>query len=192
MELKVLAPGVQHGQHAGLGTQVLGIGGHLEQGLGGGPQEQVVDDPRIGQCDRVEGIREREDDMEVRHGEQLRGAGLQPPCRGRGLAGGAVAIAAGVVGDLLMPALGAPQDVTTQGRRAAGGQVLQGAALLGRQLRAVLFQELVETAPDDLGHGEPRSGHDWGPPLTAGPGDRAGCGSIARPRWPHGGTEPWC
>ena len=138
VELKVLAPGVQHGQHAGLGTQVLGIGGHLEHGLGGGPQEQVVDDPRIGQCDRVEGIREREDEMEVRHREQVGGAGLQPPCRGRGLAGGAVAVAAGVVGDLLMPALGAPQDMTTQGRRAAGGQVVQGAALLGRQLRTVL------------------------------------------------------
>ena len=164
VELQILAPGVQHRQHAGLGTQVLGIGGHLEQGLGGGPQEQVVDDPRIGQCDRVEGIREREDEMEIRHREQFRGAGLQPPCRGRGLAGGAVAIAAGVVGDLLMPALGAPQDVTAQGRGAAGGQVVEGAALLGCQPRAVLFQELVETAPDDLGHGGPRSSHDRGPP----------------------------
>jgi hypothetical protein len=53
VEQKVLAPGVQHGQHAGLGTQVFRIRGHLEQRLGGGPQEQVVDDPRIGQCDRV-------------------------------------------------------------------------------------------------------------------------------------------
>ena len=66
VELKVLAPGVQHGQDTGLGTQELGIGGQLEHGLGGGPQEQVVDDAGIGQCDRVEGVREREDDMEVR------------------------------------------------------------------------------------------------------------------------------
>lgn len=160
VELKVLAPGMQHGQGAGLGTQELGVGGQLEHGLGGGPHEQVVDDPRIGQGDRVEGVREREDEMEVRHGQQLGGAGLQPPCRGRGLAGGAVAIAAGVVGDLLMPALGAPQDVTSQGRRAAGDQIVQGTALFGRQPRAVAFQELVETAPDDLGHGGPRSGHD--------------------------------
>jgi hypothetical protein len=71
-----------------------------------------------------------------------------------------MAIAAGIVGDLLMPALGAAQDVTSQGRRAAAGHILQGAALLRCQFRAVLFQELVETTPDDLGHGGPRSRHD--------------------------------
>src|SRR5262249_22205998 len=87
---------------------------------------------------------------------------LQPPRRGRGLAGGAVAIAAGIVGDLLMPALGAAQDVTSQGRRAAASHVLQGAASLRCQFRSVLLQELVETTPDDLGHGGPRSRHDCG------------------------------
>ena len=66
VELKILAPGVQHGQDAGLGSPVFRIGGHLEHGLGGGSQEQVVNDPRMGQCDRVEGIRECKDDMEVR------------------------------------------------------------------------------------------------------------------------------
>src|SRR5271166_1046722 len=64
------------------------------------------------------------------------------------------------VSDLLMPAVGAPQDVTSQDRRAAGDQILQGAALLGCQLRTVTFQKLVETTPNDLGHGEPRWGHD--------------------------------
>ena len=66
------------------------------------------------------------------------------------------------VGDLLMPALGAPQDVPTQGRRAAGDQVVQRAALLRWQFGAILVQELVETTPNDLGHGEPRWGHDQG------------------------------
>ena len=160
VELKILTPGVQHSQDTGLGTQELGISGHLEHGLGGGPHEQVVNDPRIGQCNRVESIREREDEMEVQSGEQFRGAGLQPPCRGCGLAGGAVAVATGIVSDLLMPAVGAPQDVTSQDRRAAGDQILQGAALLGCQLRTVTFQNLVETTPNDLGHGEPRWGHD--------------------------------
>ncbi len=160
MKLKVLTPGVQHGQHARLSTQMVGIGGHLKQGLGGRPKQEVVDDPRMSQCDRVEGIRECKNDMEVRRGQKLSRLLLQPPCRSRGLAGGAVAIATGVVGDLLMPALGASQNVTPQRRRAAGCQILQGAALFGRQLRTVLFQELVETTPDDLGHGGPRSRHD--------------------------------
>ena len=157
MKLQGLAPGVQHGQHAGAGTQPIGIGGHLEHGLGGRPQQQVVDNPGIGQRERVEGIREREDEVEVRHGEQIGRVRLQPPGRSRGLAGRAVAVAAGVVGDLLMPTLGTTQDMTAQGRGAAGGQVVEGAALLGRQFGSILLQELVETAPDDLGHGGPRS-----------------------------------
>ena len=109
VELEGLTPGVQHGQHAGLRTQVIGIGSHLEDGLGGTPQQQVVHNPAIGQRDRVEGIREREDQVEVRYREQLTGAGVQPPGRLRGLAGGAMAVAAGVVGNLLMPTPGQPR-----------------------------------------------------------------------------------
>jgi hypothetical protein len=124
VKLKVLAPGVQHSQHACLITQMVGIGGHLEQGLGHRPEEQIVYDPPISQCDRVEGIRECEGDMEVRRGQKVGHLLLQPPCRGRGPAGETVAIAAGVVGDLLMPTLWAPQDVATQSCRTAGGQIL--------------------------------------------------------------------
>ena len=60
-----------------------------------------------------------------------------------------------------MSALQTPQDVSTQGGGAASGQVVEGAALHGRQARTVLFQECVATAPDHLGHFEPRSGHGW-------------------------------
>ena len=175
------------------GHPVIGIGGHLEHGLGGRPQQQVVDDPGIRQCDRVEDIRQREDEVEVRHGEQLRGPRLQPPCRGRGLAGGAVAVAAGVVGDLLMPALGAPQDMTAQSRGAAGGQVLEGAALLGRQPWAVLLpgtrRGQLRMTPATVGRGWVMTGD-----LLAGSGrgDRTGFGSSPARRWPRGRTAPWC
>ena len=57
------------------------------------------------------------------------------------------------------------QDMPTQGRRAAGRQVVQGAPLLGRQARTIPLQERVATAPDHLGHLEPRPGHGRvGPP----------------------------
>ena len=58
-----------------------------------------------------------------------------------------------------MSALHTPQDMSSQGGGAASGQVVEGAALHGRQARTVLFQECVATAPEDLGHFEPRSGH---------------------------------
>ena len=44
MMKQVLAPGVQHGEEADLGAQVLGIGGDGAQGLGGGAEEQAVDE----------------------------------------------------------------------------------------------------------------------------------------------------
>ena len=58
-----------------------------------------------------------------------------------------------------MSALQTPRDVATQGGGAASGQVVEGAALHGRQARTVLIPECVATALDHLGHFEPRPGH---------------------------------
>ena len=52
--LEVLPPGVQDGQEADLGPEVLRVGGDLLQGLGGGPEQQAVDHPRVLQGDRAE------------------------------------------------------------------------------------------------------------------------------------------
>ena len=38
------APGVEHGGDADAGAEVLGVGGDGDQGLGGGAEQQVVDD----------------------------------------------------------------------------------------------------------------------------------------------------
>ncbi len=45
MMQQVLSPGVQDGEEADLGAQVLGIGGDGAQGFGAGVKEQVVDEP---------------------------------------------------------------------------------------------------------------------------------------------------
>ena len=60
-----------------------------------------------------------------------------------------------------MPALQTAQDMSAQGGGTASGQVVEGAALHGRQARTVPFQECIATAPEDLGHFEPRSVHGW-------------------------------
>ena len=60
------------------------------------------------------------------------------------------------------------QDMPTQGRRAAGRQVVEGTSLLGSQARTVPLQGRVATAPDHLGHFEPRSGHGRASPPGAG------------------------
>ena len=69
---EVLAPGVQDGQEADLGPEVLRIGGDLLQGLGGGAEQEAVDLPRVLQGDRTERRRERKDHVKVLDRQQLR------------------------------------------------------------------------------------------------------------------------
>lgn len=47
MMKQVLAPGVQHGEEADLGAQVLGVGSDGAQGLAGGTEEQAVDEQTL-------------------------------------------------------------------------------------------------------------------------------------------------
>ena len=137
----------------------FGIGGDLLQGLGGGLEQEAVDLPRVLQGDRAERRRERKDDVKIFDGQQFRLPGLHPLRGGGGLALGAVAVAARVVGDLLMAAVVALLDVSAQGGSPAGGDVAQGAALLRRERAAVAVEEGITIVAEDLGHFEPRSGH---------------------------------
>ena len=157
--LQVLAPGVEDGQEADLGPEVLRVGGDLLQGLGGGFEQEAVDLPRVLQRDRAERRRERKDDVMILDRQQFRLPGLHPLRGGGGLALGAVAVAARVVGDLLMAAVIAFLDVSAQGGSPAGGDVAQGATLLRRERVAVAVEEGITIVADDLGHFEPRSGH---------------------------------
>jgi hypothetical protein len=162
--LEGLPPGVQDGQEADPGAEVRRVGGDLEQGVRGGAEQQAVDHPRVLQGDRPEGRREGKDDMEVGDGEQLGRPRLDPPRRLGGLALGAVAVAARVVSGLPMAAPVAGLDVSAQRRRAAPGQVGQGAPLLRGERAAVRVAEGVAVLPDDVGDLEPGPGHGRGPP----------------------------
>jgi hypothetical protein len=159
MELKVLAPGVQRRQYADLGSQVLGIGSQLEQGFRGGPHQQAVNPSGILKCDWTEDPWKRKNYVKVRRRQQVSRLRLQPPRRRCTLALGTVAVAAGVVSDLTMPALPALQDVPTQGCSTARGQIVKSPPLLRGESVAEPFQVLVVTTPDDLGHFEPRRRH---------------------------------
>ena len=183
----------KHGQEADLGPQVLGIGGHLLQGFGGGPEQQAVDLPGIVQGDRAEIAGEREDHVEVRHGEQLGFPGLQPlaPRRwpgtwgsggcGRSCRRSADARTAGTPGRARPGPPCGSRAMSSRARRCSGVSAL-----------AVPLEERVVTAPEDLGHFEPRSGHGWGHLRGQVEIDRVGCGSLAEPPLRHGVDAPWC
>lgn len=85
---QVLAPRVQHGEEADLGAQVLGVGSDGAQGLGGGTEEQAVDERLvlIGDGGNVAG--QREDDVNVLCVEKFSATILQPLRASQRLAAG--------------------------------------------------------------------------------------------------------
>ena len=134
VQRQVLPPGVQHGQEADPRPEVLWVGGHLQQRPGDGLEQQAVHHPLVAQSQGIEGVGQGEDDVEVRHRQQVGGLFVQPGGAGRCLAFGTVPIAAGVVCRALVAALIAGLHMPAQRCRAAGGDVAQDAPLLARQL----------------------------------------------------------
>ena len=59
---------MQYGQKADTGSEPPGIGGDVEQRLGNGLEEQVVNHLRIAKRQQRELGRQREDDVTVRNG----------------------------------------------------------------------------------------------------------------------------
>ena len=93
--MQILTPGVEHGEEADGGSQMLGVAGDGQQGLGGSSEQDAIDDFGVVKADGGDLLGHGEDDVEVGNGEQLGGARLEPFEARRGLALGTVAIAAG-------------------------------------------------------------------------------------------------
>ena len=98
---------------------LFSIGGDGEQGLRRGLEQGVIDHRLIGVGDVGDGCGQREHDMEVAGRQQIGAARVQPRERRGALAFGAVAIAAGIVGDVGMRALFAAPEVSSERCRAA-------------------------------------------------------------------------
>lgn len=114
MMVQVLAPGVQHGEEANLGAEVLGIGGDGAQGLGGGAEEKAVDERLVLVGNGGNVTRQREDDVEVLCIEELGAAILQPLRASQRLAARTMPVAAAVEGDAPVAALIACFDVPAE------------------------------------------------------------------------------
>ena len=97
------------------GAEMLRIGGDRQQRLGRGLEQQVIDHRLVLVGDVGDRGRQGEDEVEVGHGQEIGLALRQPvPCGGA-LTLRAVAVAAGVVGDL---GVGAVLAARRHGRRA--------------------------------------------------------------------------
>jgi len=67
MEQQVLTPTVQHGKETDVCAEMFGVGRDLEQSLGGGVEQQVVEDLLVDQAQMTEMMGHGEDDVEIRN-----------------------------------------------------------------------------------------------------------------------------
>src|SRR3546814_186965 len=77
-------------------------------------EQEVIDQRLVGEGDRGDFGRQGKHDVEIADREQVGLAGLEPGARRGALALGAMPVAATVVGDPPMPAVGAGFDVSTE------------------------------------------------------------------------------
>ena len=71
MMLEVLSPGMEHAEETDVGSEMLGIASQFEQRAGAGAEEQIVEQPLVLEDQSGELMRQGEDDVEVRNGQQL-------------------------------------------------------------------------------------------------------------------------
>jgi hypothetical protein len=183
---------VQDRGGAEIPAEMAGIPGKGGERVGDRGEEQGVDHPGIALGERVQGVGQGEDEVEVLDGQQLGPARLEPPFLGEGLAFGAMPIAAGVVADLHRPTGVTGLPMPAQRGGVAGLDGAQGAALgAGQRVRLLIRRPM---SADDVGQLHPRApararrrdgrrrrGHDYSG--SKGPGRSKGEPVASRRPW---------
>jgi hypothetical protein len=118
-----LPPGMEDGDHAGLGAEVLWIATNDADGLSCALKKNVVHKSLILECNRSNGGRYGKDEMEIGHWKQFGIAVCYPLSAGECLAFWAVSIAAAVVSNSERAAVLATIDVAAE---SSGATTLDG------------------------------------------------------------------
>ncbi len=105
------APAVQDRGDADAGAKMTWVGGDGRHRLGRGLEQQAIDRRLVLEGDVGDLGRQREHDMEVADRQQVGLALGEPGARGRTLAARTMSVAAAVIGDPPMPAVGAGLDM---------------------------------------------------------------------------------
>src|SRR6266700_172164 len=120
MMLQGLAPGVENHGHAELGAEMPGVGRDGGERLRGRAEQDRIDRGLVLEGDVADRRRQREDDMEVRHRQQLSLPLREPLGPRQPLAFGTVTVAAGVVSDARCATIIALLDMAAERGRPAG------------------------------------------------------------------------
>ena len=145
-----------HGD-AELGAEMPGIGRDGGERLGGRAEQDRIDRSLVLEGDLADRRRQREDDMEVRHRQQL-GLPLREPLGPRQpLAFGTVTIAAGVVSDAGYATFIALLDMTPEHRCPARRDGAHDASLDAPKMTGMRLSKRFAMAAEDIRHLQSRS-----------------------------------
>ena len=151
------APRVEDGHDGDQTADVVGIVGQLDQGLGGGPHQDRIEGLLVASHQVAEFVGDGQDEVEVWDGQQFLAAAVQPCFGVFSMTFGAGAVAAGVVGIMLLAATIADVEYSAHGGGSAVAKVSQGSAMAGQHVPAETFQILGAVETEDvsqLGHDE--------------------------------------
>src|SRR2546425_9970202 len=130
---EVAPPGMEYHEEADLRPKVFRIPGDCRQGLGGGTKEGVVALALVGECEMAKVSGEGEHHVKILDVEEVRSLPLEPLRLPRSLTLWAMAIAAGVVRDLLVTTALATPLMAAKGFGATESDVSECSPLLSRE-----------------------------------------------------------
>src|SRR5262245_6152072 len=154
-----LPPGVEDAQHANFGAEMFRIRRDLTECRGARLKEPGVQTGAISIDQWQERMWHGEDDVYIRHVEELALTCVQAALAGLRLAFRAVAIPTRVVRDGLMPAGATPVEMPPERRRATAHDGAEHGVLLHAE-PGMLLDEGVALRMEDIGHLHGRPAHD--------------------------------
>ena len=152
VNFEFLAPRVQHAEEADFRTEVSRIARNFLKCFRTGAKQEIVEDLLVLQNQWPQPVGQCEDDVQVAGREQFSSTRGNSAIPSRDLTLRAVAIAATIEGDGLMPAAGALIEMTAECGGTTPPNGPQHLDMLPTEPMAVSFDESIPGSADDIGH----------------------------------------
>jgi hypothetical protein len=160
MEQHVLSPRVQDAEEADVGAKMFRVSSDLHKRLGHSMEQQAVEFGLVLEDERVQFMRQREHDMEVRDRQKFPLSGGDPTLTRLSLAFWAVAISARIIGDGPVAAtLRTGIDVTAESRCPATHNSDHHLQLLETDSVSMTINIVVAMRTKNIGHLDSRPVH---------------------------------
>jgi hypothetical protein len=159
MSQQVLSPGMQDRKEANVCPEVARIAGHLEQGLGTGAEQEVIEDLLVLQRQWGELVRQSKDNMDIGDGQKFVLTSHGPFIASAALALWAMAIAATVIRDGAIATAWALVAMPTECRRTAASDGAKYFPVGPVDPAEVVLNEAIALGANDIGHLEEGPSH---------------------------------